>query len=108
MITNNNKYLTIFRACLLFGILIGSAILSGCYGDKERYFARRDTITVGAGDAVNTNKVTHTVNPWPRHAKNDKIKTDGQRASKAIEEYRGNKTKEPKNLVGSSDNAEPK
>ena len=35
---------------------------------RTYYFDRRDTITLGAGDAMATNRVTQMIDPWPRPA----------------------------------------
>jgi len=66
------------------------------HGDgHDQYFARRDSIALGLGDAMHTNRAIHTIDPWPRHAKDDKLKFDGQRMNLAIERYQANESIEP-------------
>ncbi|NJM34046.1 MAG: hypothetical protein HC850_04275 [Rhodomicrobium sp.] len=74
-------------------------ILQGCYEDD--YLARRDTISLGAGDANATNAATHTIDPWPAHAKNTDIDLDGKRAEIAADRYRQNKSIPPRGLTTS-------
>ena len=66
------------------------------HGDgHDQYFARRDSIALGLGDAMHSNRAIHTIDPWPRHAKDDKLKFDGQRMNLAIERYQANESIEP-------------
>jgi hypothetical protein len=64
--------------------VIGAA-LAGC---SDIYYDRRETISLGAGDAVMTNKVTHSIDPWPPHAMNDRIAFNGQRMQAAQDRYK--------------------
>jgi hypothetical protein len=75
-------------------------LLQGCYEDD--YLARRDTITLGAGDANATNAATHTIDPWPAHAKNTDINMDGKRAEIAASRYQQNKSIPPRGLTTSA------
>src|SRR5207302_268005 len=50
-------------------------------------FQRSDTITLGAGDAKQTNAVTHTINPWPRYVGDRRIATDARRTGAAVSRY---------------------
>lgn len=68
------------------GLLV---VLSGCAGSE--YLERRDTITLGAGDAVARNKTMQTINPRPARAFQTHIHTDGDRMNNAIERYRSPK-----------------
>lgn len=67
-------------------VLAGGAalLLSGC----SEYLDRRDTLLLGAGDAVETNLATHRIDPWPRASGRLFVATDGERAQRAIERYR--------------------
>lgn len=65
--------------------------LSGCYY-HEQYSVRSDKLTPSAGDAINTNKATHTISPLPKHVQNDRILIDSNRGLKTIENYQQNKT----------------
>ena len=87
------------RAKLAFSLIAISTpalLLQGCYDDS--YYAHRDTITLGAGDAIATNAAVHTVDPWPPHAKNTDIDLEGERARVAVERYQKNKSIPPRGL----------
>jgi hypothetical protein len=58
--------------------------LTGC----SEYLARRDSITLNAGDAVMTDRVTHMVDPWPRASANRDIAFNGDRMEAAFKRYR--------------------
>jgi hypothetical protein len=83
------------KFAIVFAIA-ASATLAGC--NEDDYLARRDTVTLGAGDAIATNAVTHTIDPWPRHSKNTDIDQEGERARVAIERYQQNKSIPPKGI----------
>jgi hypothetical protein len=68
------------------------------FADPYDYRDRRDTITSSAGNANASNIATHTVDPWPRHAKNPRINLDGRRAGIAITRYQLNQSIPPKGL----------
>jgi hypothetical protein len=63
-------------------------MLAGC---SDIYYDRRETIALGADDAVASNRVTHMVDPWPRHSANNNIAFNGERMQAASERYRQNK-----------------
>lgn len=65
-------------AALALGLLV-----SGC----ADYMNRRDTASLGAGNAMEANMGIHTVNPFPRAAYNTRIEQDGQAAVAAQERY---------------------
>jgi hypothetical protein len=71
-------------------------LLSGCYEDD--YLSRRDTVSLGAGDAQATNAATHVIDPWPPHSKNTTINIDGARVQVGTERYQANKSLKPKGL----------
>lgn len=83
--------------------VIGSALplLAGCY--ESDYYAQRDTITLGAGDAVATNQASQTIDPWPPHAKDTDIDLEGPRAVVAVDAYQSNTSIEPQGLPNSVD-----
>jgi hypothetical protein len=64
-------------------VVIATAV-AGC---SEMYYDRRDTIALSAGDAVATNKVTQTIDPWSRASANNRIAFNGQRMQKAQDRY---------------------
>jgi hypothetical protein len=84
------------RLCLTAAAIIAPAMLSGC--NEDDYLARRDTVSLGAGDAIATNAVTQTIDPWNRNAKNTDIQLDGERAGVAIDRYQQNKSIPPKGV----------
>jgi hypothetical protein len=81
---NNNAV----RALALVSVL---AMLGGC----SEYLDRRDTIALGAGDAIAADKVTMMVDPWPRAAADKNIAFNGERMENAVERYRTNRTYPP-------------
>jgi hypothetical protein len=83
-----------FAATLALGVT-----LSAC---SEMYYDRRETVALGASDAVAVNKVTHMVDPWPRHSANRNIAFNGERAQAAHERYRHNRVITPVNVTTSS------
>ena len=78
----------IMRALALAAVL---AALSGC----SEYLDRRDTISLNAGDAVATDKVTQMVDPWPRVSADKNIAFNGPKMQSAVERYRTNKVYPP-------------
>ncbi|MFN3249437.1 hypothetical protein [Roseibium album] len=58
-------------------------LLSGC----ADYMSRRDTVTVGAGNAMDANMAIHTVQPFPRQAYNTNLSRDGRSALNAQERF---------------------
>jgi len=72
-------------AVALAGSLMLGAILAGC---SDIYYDRRETISLGADDAVATNRVTHMVDPWPRYSDNRNLAFNGERIQGAVERYR--------------------
>jgi hypothetical protein len=69
-------------------------MLAGCASDI--YEDRRETIALGADDAVATNKVTQMIDPWPRDSANRTIPGNGQRVADAVERYRTNRVIPPR------------
>ena len=58
--------------------------LAGC----SNYFDRRDMISIKGGDAMQTDKVTQMVDPWPRQSGNRNIASNGQVIENAYARYR--------------------
>jgi hypothetical protein len=69
-------------------------LLAGC-SDPGLYLDRRDTIALGAGDAVAADAAMQTVDPWPRESGNTHIAANGQRMQSAVERYRTNNVTQP-------------
>ena len=82
------------RQTLVISVISVSALLlAAC--NEDRYLTRSDSITANLGDAVNTNKATHTVSPWPKNVRDTQIGMDGKRAAKAVENYQTDNVKDP-------------
>jgi hypothetical protein len=79
--------------------LVLAGVLGGC---SDLYFDRRDSISLSAGDAVATNKVTQMVDPWSRPSANRNIAFNGERMQSAVERYRQNRVTQPVNATTSS------
>jgi hypothetical protein len=82
------------RHISLFAILIGliGAVTFPCLGRAQSvddpfsdYLQRSVTISLGAGNAKDTNAAIHTINPWPRYVGNTRIHTTGRQAADAVE-----------------------
>src|SRR4051794_1633828 len=56
-------------------------------GGCSEYLDRKDTLLLGAGNAVQTNIVTHVVDPWPAHSSSRSFTTSGQRTARAVRRY---------------------
>ena len=61
-------------------LLLGAA-LAGCSDDA--YLDRRETVALHAGDAMATNRVTHTIDPWSPASANRNIAFNGERMQTA-------------------------
>jgi len=73
--------------------VVAALSLGGCYrvlgnDEGERYFQRKDTVTLSAGDAKEVNARTHMNDAWPRYVGDRNIPMEGSRAARAIECYR--------------------
>jgi hypothetical protein len=79
--------------------LLLSTSLAGC---SDLYWDRRETIALHAGDAVATNKVTHTIDPWSRASANRNIAFNGEKMQTAAERYRTGRIIPPVNATTSS------
>jgi len=80
------------------------ALLAGC---SDIYFDRRETIALGAGDAVAANQVEQMVDPWPPHSNDKNLTFNGERMQRAVECYRIDKVTQPVDLDPSTDAALP-
>ena len=80
-------------------VVAAGAALGGC---SDIYYDRRESISLGAGDAVATNEVTQMVDPWPAESRNRNIAFNGQRMQAAVERYRQNRVTPPVNATTSS------
>lgn len=84
---------------LVTGAALAAILLGGC---SDLYYDHRDTVSLGAGDAVATNIATQTVDFWPVAAGRRNIVSDGQKMQSAVERYRTNKVTPPSGIGTSS------
>ena len=91
------------RAVAATGML--GALRAGCSSDI--YFDRRETVALGAGDAVAANQVEQMVDPWPPYSNNKNLTFNGERMQRAVECYRIDKVTQPVDLDPSTDAALP-
>jgi hypothetical protein len=85
-------------------VMLG-ALLAGC---SDVYFERRESIALGAGDAVAANQVEQMVDPWPPNSSNRNLTFNGERMQRAVECYRIDKVTQPVDLDPSTDAALPR
>ncbi len=85
----------------ILAALAFSGTIAGC-AQPDHYLDRRDSISFHAGDAVRSNIVAQTIDPWPRHAAKRDIEYNGDRMQAAGERYRTGKITQPKGLATSS------
>ena len=82
--------------------LLGGCSVHSDWVDPNGYLDRRDTISLHAGDAVASNKVTQMYDPWPPHSADNNIVFNGQRMQTAVERYRHNKVITPVSMTSST------
>jgi hypothetical protein len=84
---------------------LGAALLVlglGLAGCSDIYFDRRETIALGAKDAVLTDQVEQMVDPWPRQVGNRNLAFNGEKMQVAQQRYRTGKVIAPVNVTTSS------
>jgi len=81
-----------------------AALVAGC---SDIYLDRRETIALGANDAVAANAVEQMVDPWPPYSNNKNLTFNGERMQRAVECYRIDKVTTPTDLNPSTDSAAP-
>ncbi|UWU31855.1 hypothetical protein N2600_25030 (plasmid) [Rhizobium sp. WSM1274] len=64
-------------------VLAAAGLISGC----ADYMNHRDTITFGAGNAMEANKAIHTEDPFPPEAQRTRIASDGKVVRRVMTEY---------------------
>jgi hypothetical protein len=72
----------------------GCGWLAGC-SNADLYLDHRDTIGLGAGDAIAGNTVNQMVDPWPPSSGDKNIAFNGQKMQAAVERYRTDKVIDP-------------
>ncbi len=55
-------------------------------------------VTRQAGDAIEVNKATQRITPWPHYVKNRTLNLDGHRGSLAMQRYQANQVIQPSPL----------
>jgi len=88
--------------------LRGAAIvtaLAGLAGCSE-YLERGNNVAFVGGNAVNTNKVTQMVDPWPPVSANRNIAYDGEKMATSVNRYRTGRVIPPRG-TGTSGTYEP-
>ena len=76
--------------------LVGTVFLSGCASDDRfQYTARSDKILNDSGNAVASNIIAQTVDPWSPYSRTSATETDGKRAKAAIERYQKDRVRAP-------------
>ncbi|MEM8973251.1 MAG: hypothetical protein AAGD43_14420 [Pseudomonadota bacterium] len=84
-------------AILRRGLLAGSvAVLALSLAGCRDYFARKDTLNYGGGNAVAENKVAQTIDPWPPRAFKKSQVTNGERMREAAKRYEDGPPKKQK------------
>lgn len=76
-----------------------AALVSAC---SDIYYDRRETVAFGGGDAVATNRIVQTIDPWPPAAYNRRLTTDGAVAAMAVARYRAGAVLPPRGYGTSS------
>ncbi len=80
-------------ACVL------STALAAC---SDIYYDRRDAIHLSASNANASNIAVQMIDPWPRHAAQREIVTNGEKIQPAIQRYKEGKVTPPRGLSTSS------
>lgn len=76
--------------------------VAACSPGADLYFDRRDTVHLTSGNANASNIAVQTIDPWPRHAANREILTNGEKIQPAIQRYKEGKVTPPRGLGTSS------
>jgi hypothetical protein len=76
-----------------------SFMLAAC---SDVYYDRRDSIHLSIGNSNASNIAVQTIDPWPRHAANRSILTNGEKIQPAIQRYKEGKVTPPRGLGTSS------
>lgn len=89
---------TNFVKPLATAVLLSFA-LAAC---ADVYYDRRDTVYLSSGNSNASNIAVQTIDPWPRHAANRDILTNGEKIQPAIQRYKEGKVTPPHGLGTSS------
>jgi hypothetical protein len=83
------------QAAKIRAFALAALLCAGAGGCSDIYFARRDTISLGAGDAGATNVATQTIDLGAPEAGETRIVSNGVKIQGAVERYRTNKVTPP-------------
>jgi hypothetical protein len=86
----------------LAAVVALGALAGGC---SDIYYDRRETIALGADDAVAANIASAVVDPWPWQSNNNNLTFAGDRMQRAVECYRNNRVTPPTDLNPSTSTA---
>jgi hypothetical protein len=98
------KTTRIVAFAILFASFAGASAWAWDQDPFGMYIQRKDTVTLGAGDAKAVNAATHVIDPWPRYVGNRRIPMNGARAARAVKCYEkgGPKTQTNTQTTGNS------
>ncbi|HUD89607.1 MAG TPA: hypothetical protein VMR17_24380 [Xanthobacteraceae bacterium] len=91
------------RRAIAAAVLLG-ALVAGC---SDVYYDRRETVALGADDAVAANQIEQMVDPWPPHSNNKDLTFNGERMQRDVECYRKDRVTQPADLDPSDDTGAP-
>jgi hypothetical protein len=94
-----SPYNKAFLAKVLLPLLLLGGSLGGC---SDLYYDRRETISLTADDARESNRVAQVIDPWPPHSANKNVAFDGNKMQTAVERYRTNRVIQPVNATTST------
>ena len=92
----NKQYL---RSAILSNLRLAAMVatvglLSACSSDDRfQYLERSDNVLNDTGDAVASNIISQTVDPWPPHSLESETETDGKRVKAAVDRYRNDRVR---------------
>ena len=89
------KITFIIASAALAAVLSSSGAWAWDQDPFSMYIQRKDTVTLGAGNAKDVNAATHVIDPWPRYVGNRRIPGNGDRLSRAVERYRQGSYRQP-------------
>ena len=83
------------RLCAGVLTIVGLGTWLAACSNADMYLDRRDTIALGAGDAIAGNAATQTVDPWPAGSGDKNIAFNGEKMQSAVQRYRTGKVIPP-------------
>ena len=75
-------------------LMLAVTTLAGC----SEYLDRTDTMSLQSGNALQTDKLTHMVDPWPAVSADRNIAFDGAVSQAAVARYRAGRVTQPRGL----------